>query len=156
MSTPQELDFNQVVDTICCQDTRYAPDAYYFMREALDHATRELKKPVQGRGRHISGRELLECTRRFVLREYGPMALTVLGDWGIHSTEDIGEIVFNLVEAGKLGKTDEDRREDFAQGFDFRVAFADPFLPRTEGPARRPAKGAGRRGATKQKEQTNG
>jgi uncharacterized repeat protein (TIGR04138 family) len=59
------------------------------------------------------------------------MTLAVLGNWGINSTEDIGEIVFNLVDAGVLGKTDEDRREDFAHGYDFAETFETPFLPRS-------------------------
>ncbi len=57
------------------------------------------------------------------------MALTVLRAWGITRTEDFGEIVFNLVESGKLGKTDEDSRDDFAGAYDFQTAFAVPFLP---------------------------
>jgi uncharacterized repeat protein (TIGR04138 family) len=156
LSAPRELDFNQAVSAICCRDPRYLPEAYGFVRDALDYATHKLKKPLQGKGRHISGQELLECARELALREYGPMALTVLGAWGVHSTEDIGEIVFNLVEAGKLGKTDEDRREDFARGFDFRQAFAEPFLPRVKRPARRDGKGAARRDGAKRKEQHNG
>ena len=37
--------------------------------------------------------------------------------------------VKDLVESGKLGKTDEDRPEDFADGFDFEDAFDAPFRP---------------------------
>lgn len=57
------------------------------------------------------------------------MSLTVLKTWGITKTEDFGEIVFNLVESGQLGKTDRDRKEDFANGYDFQSAFAKPFQP---------------------------
>jgi uncharacterized repeat protein (TIGR04138 family) len=57
------------------------------------------------------------------------MSLTVLHSWRITSTADFGEIVFNMVESGKLGKTDQDKREDFAGGYDFLQAFAAPFLP---------------------------
>ena len=60
------------------------------------------------------------------------MALTVLQSWGLTCTEDIGEVVFNLVESGKLGKTEGDRKEDFAHGFDFKTAFELPFQPRTQ------------------------
>ena len=34
---------------------------------------------------------------------------------------------FNLVNEGLLGKTEEDRREDFAAGYDFRKAFDESF-----------------------------
>jgi len=32
--------------------------------------------------------------------------------WGIQRTDDFGDIVFNLVEAGLMNKTDEDTRKD--------------------------------------------
>ncbi len=57
------------------------------------------------------------------LDRYGPMARTVLEHWGIHTTEDIGDIVFAMVDFGILTKQDEDRREDFRDVFDFAEAF---------------------------------
>jgi uncharacterized repeat protein (TIGR04138 family) len=83
-----------------------------------------LEKP-----RHVSGQELLAGIREFALAEFGPMAKTVLNSWGITRTEDFGEIVFNMVEIGLLGRTDKDSREDFANGYDFEEAFRKPFLP---------------------------
>ena len=66
------------------------------------------------------------------------MARTVLRAWGVTRTEDFGEIVFNLVESGQLGKTDDDRREHFAGVFDFAEAFDHPFLPSASRSARQP------------------
>ncbi len=94
------------------------------MRAGLDYTVRRLDKP-----RHVSGQELLDGLREFALEEFGPMAQTVLGGWGVRRTEDFGEIVFNLVEAGLLGKTDQDSRADFANGYDFDDAFRNPFRP---------------------------
>jgi uncharacterized repeat protein (TIGR04138 family) len=128
-----EKDFSDVIDVICTNDPRYLPDAYYFIREALDFAVRMYKKPADGIMRHVSATELLEGIRVYTLQEYGPMALTVLRSWGLTCTEDIGEVVFNLVESGKLGKTEGDRKEDFAGGYDFEAAFLQPFLPREQG-----------------------
>ncbi len=125
-----EKEFSDVIGVICTKDPRYLPDAYYFIREALDFAVRMHKKPPQGVMRHVSAQELLEGIRVYALQEYGPMALTVLQSWGLACTEDIGEVVFNLVESGKLGKTEGDRKEDFAGGFDFKTAFRLPFQPR--------------------------
>ncbi len=115
--------------TICQQDPRYGMEAYFFLREALEYTAKTREKPVKGPGHHVSGRELSVGFRDLALQSFGPMALHVLHDWGIWRTEDIGELVFNLVEAGELGKTDEDKREDFAHGYDFDEAFAKPFLP---------------------------
>ncbi len=128
-----EKDFNEVIDVICTRDPRYLPDAYFFVREALDFTVRMHKKPAQGAMRHVSAAELLEGIRVYALQEYGPMALTVLQSWGLARTEDVGEVVFNLVESGKLGKTESDRREDFAHGYDFEATFQVPFQPRTKG-----------------------
>ncbi len=128
-----EKDFNEVVDVICANDPRYLPDAYFFIRETLDFTVRMHKKPAQGAMRHVTAEELLEGIRIYALQEYGPMALTVLQSWGLTCTKDIGAAVFHLVESGKLGKTESDSKEDFANGYAFESAFQVPFLPREKG-----------------------
>jgi len=57
------------------------------------------------------------------------MVMTVFSSWGIHCCEDIGHMVFNLIEAGIFGKTEEDSLEDFKNVYDFEEAFAKPFTP---------------------------
>ena len=110
------------------EDPRYDVQAYEFLREALDFTIKLLNKPASGPTRHISGGELLEGIRQFAIREFGPMALTVLNRWGVRRCEDFGDMVFNLVGKGVLGKTDRDRKEDFSGGYDFEQAFRHPFL----------------------------
>jgi uncharacterized repeat protein (TIGR04138 family) len=121
--------FNEALAQILKNDPRYDEHAYLFIREALDFTIKMLSKPAEGRARHVSGGELLEGIRQYALKEYGPMAKTVLNRWGVHRCEDFGDIVFNLVGSGILGKTEEDRREDFAGGYDFEQAFRAPFRP---------------------------
>ena len=118
------------------EDPRYSEAAYYFIREALDHAIKMYDKPLEGPGRHVSGKELLQGIRDFALQEYGAMARTVLNAWGIEETADFGHLVFNLVEKNVLGKTEEDKLEDFENGYDFDEAFAAPFRPRAKEGAR--------------------
>ena len=65
----------------------------------------------------------------FALEQFGSLSRTVLEYWGIYKTEDIGEIVFNLVEAGLLNKQDSDCKADFANGFNFREAFEESYSP---------------------------
>jgi len=121
-------DFAEVVDQIRKESPRFDRGAYFFVKQALDHTLKSIKKESDGRvGRHVSGQELLAGIREFALEQYGPMAFTVLDRWGVRKCEDFGEIVFNLVEYGVLGKTEQDRREDFATGYDFREAFVHPF-----------------------------
>ena len=106
-------------------DKRYTAEAYLFVRGGLDHTVRQLEKP-----RHIGGQELLEGLREYALTEYGPVAKRVLSEWGINGCVDFGNIVFNLVNEGLLGKTDEDSIEDFLGGYDFTEAFIQPFRPK--------------------------
>jgi uncharacterized repeat protein (TIGR04138 family) len=54
---------------------------------------------------------------------FGWQAKSVLNGWGVHTCEDFGEVVFNLVSVGMLGKRPEDRREDFQGGYSFDNAF---------------------------------
>ena len=135
----QPTDFEEALRKIRQEDLRYDPEAYRFVREALDFTIKLLKKPGGGPKRHVSGGELLEGMRQYALQEYGPMAKTVLAAWGVRCGEDFGALVFNLVNAGVLGKTDEDRPEDFAGGYDFDQAFRAPFQP-SDGAVAKPRK----------------
>ena len=125
----QQPNFEEMLETIVARDPRFTADAYHFIREALDHTQKIVAKASKGASRHVSGHELLDGIRDYALKLYGPMTPTVFADWGIRACEDFGEIVFNLVEAGLLSKTQKDSREDFKGGYDFDEAFRKPFLP---------------------------
>ena len=125
----QATNFDEVVERIVAQDPRYHREAYFFLREALAHAQRALDKPRKSEITHISGKQLLEGIREYAIAQYGPMAKTLLDDWGVHRCEDFGEIVFNMVDQGLLNKTEKDSREDFKGAYDFSEAFSQPFLP---------------------------
>ena len=128
----QENVFLEVINNICTKDDRYAPEAYLFVRQALDTTVKALDKPKEGPGRHVTGQELMEGIRLFTLQEFGPMSLTVLHTWNIYKTGDFGNIVFNLVESGVLGSTEKDSKTDFSAGYDFDEAFKKPFLPKSK------------------------
>jgi len=125
----KKISFHEAVEKICAEQKQFDAQVYYFMREALDFTIKLFEKPTAGAGRHVSGGELLDGIRKYALQEYGPIAKTVLNRWGVFRCEDFGEIVFLMVEKGILGKTDEDRKEDFAGGYDFDHAFNQPFRP---------------------------
>jgi uncharacterized repeat protein (TIGR04138 family) len=108
----------ELLNAIFQRDRRYSRDAYVFVSEALGHAVRK-----SGRRGHVSGRELCEGLREHALEQFGRLARVVLENWGVRSSEDIGNMVFNMVEVGLLRKTDEDRREDFIGVLDFDEAF---------------------------------
>jgi uncharacterized repeat protein (TIGR04138 family) len=119
----------QVIRELTVKDTRYMEDAYYFVREGLDFTVHEKKEVPKDQSHHVRGWELAEGIREYAIREYGPVSLRLLNHWGIQSCEDLGEIVYNMIEAKILGKTEEDAKEDFHGVFDFEVAFRHPFLP---------------------------
>ena len=58
-----------------------------------------------------------------LIERFGKQAKSMLRSWGITRTEDVGEIVFSLVEANRLGKQPGDSREDFRDGYNFDEAF---------------------------------
>jgi uncharacterized repeat protein (TIGR04138 family) len=126
-----DRDFSAVVEQIRKEDPRFDKGAYFFVRQALDHTLKGMKKDAAARagGVHVSGQQLLEGIREFALEQYGPMVFALLEGWGLRRCEDFGDIVFHLVEYKVLGKTEQDRREDFAGGYDFREAFQRPFEP---------------------------
>lgn len=125
-------DFSEVVALICKEDARFDRKAYDFVRLGLDHTVKEMRKRDSARAersRHVSGPELLDGLRIYALDQYGPLAKTVLNTWGVTRCQDFGDIVFNLIEYNVFSKTENDRREDFSDIFDFEEAFVRPFQP---------------------------
>lgn len=128
----QKIDFKDAVESVVSNDSRYAGDAYYFLQEVLSQAVNKQRKDTGGEDRHVSGEELLKVFRARAKKRFGPMAMSVLEEWGIRSCEDVGEIVFNLIDVGAFGKSDRDHRENFSGGYEFREAFVIPFLPESQ------------------------
>ena len=115
-------------------DPRYAYEAYEFVFYALHHTQKMLgREPPAAEGEaaephhHVTGPELLEGIRDLALREFGRMARTVFRLWGIERTDDFGEIVFNLIEAGMMSKTSDDNRQDFRGVYDLDRALVEGF-----------------------------
>ena len=125
----QAVGFHEALDNIFKDDSRYHAEAYVFLRDALEATLKRRKKARKETSSHVGAAELLDGFRVHGLQEFGPMAITVLEYWGVHSSEDIGNMVFNLVQEGIFGKTDEDTLESFRGGYDFADAFVLPFRP---------------------------
>tara|TARA_Y100000588_G_scaffold394068_1_gene512660 strand:+ start:2654 stop:3088 length:435 start_codon:yes stop_codon:yes gene_type:complete len=125
----QKTDFHDAVDQVLTKDSSYSSDSYYFLQEVLLKAVEMQRKETGGENKHVTGKDLLDVFRDRGLAQFGPMAMTVLQEWGISKTEDVGEMVFNLIEAGAFGKSEHDKPEDFMNGYDFHDAFVVPFLP---------------------------
>lgn len=123
----QTTGFQEAVEAVSRDDQRYHPEAYIFLRDSLEATLKRRKKAKKEAGGHVAASELLEGFRIHALEEFGPMSMTVLDYWGLRCCEDVGHMVFNLVQAGVFGRTDEDTLESFSGGFDFHGAFVVPF-----------------------------
>jgi uncharacterized repeat protein (TIGR04138 family) len=127
--------FNEVVEQIIERDPRYGKEAYIFLKEALEFTIKQKKRGKTEAGSHVNASELLDGFRQLALKEFGPMVMTVLEYWGVRTSFDVGQMVFNLIGAGVFGKTESDSVDDFDQALDFHVAFVSPFAPRSSNPA---------------------
>ena len=109
---------NKALQEVIEEDPRYAYEAYNFILDTLREVIEGLREV-----RHVTGQELSEGCRKQALELYGPMARSVLEYWGVKTTADFGEIVFNLIKAKQLTKTEADSKEDFRDVFNFQEAF---------------------------------
>src|SRR5437763_6036508 len=135
----QKIGFAEALDAVVDTDARYHRDGYMFLRDALDFTTKQQKKVKGVSVRHVTGPELLDGVRQYALKEFGPMVMTVFDSWGIHSSEDVGHMVFNLIGAGIFGKTEQESIEDFKDVYDCEEAFVRPFAPEKPKSAKPPA-----------------
>jgi uncharacterized repeat protein (TIGR04138 family) len=128
----EKISYDDAVEEIASRDDRFDVGGYVFLRETLDYTIRMVRptKKDPKSGGHVSGQQLLEGFRRCAVKNFGPMAITVLDEWGIRSTDDVGDMVFNLIEAEVFGKTDNDSKQDFASVYDFNEVFVTPFEPK--------------------------
>lgn len=115
------------------RELKYPIPAYQFLLAALRHTQEKLgrlRRAAEEEGvelteeqAHVSGQELCEGFREYASEQLGLMTLTVLNSWGITGTDDIGEMVFELIDRGEMRKTDQDQLSDFSQVYDFSESF---------------------------------
>ncbi len=151
---PEEVD---PLIKLLCEDRRYKIDAYQFIREGL-HYAQELLYPSTGDGdvaakisrhikrrdlealhqeiagqegkvsRHITGQDLCHALRHLAHDHYGYLALPVLQSWGLKSTSDFGEVVYNLIKIGWMSMSPGDTREHFDDVYDFEQVLLHDFV----------------------------
>src|SRR5467141_3458429 len=81
------------------RDGRYQERGYLFVLAALEFAQSRL--PAR---RHLSGGELAWACRDFAFEQFGLLESAVLEYWGVTSTQDLGCIVFMLIDVGLLAR----------------------------------------------------
>lgn len=131
----QETMFRDAVDELRERGSRFAREAYVFVVAALGETVRTLpaERLADPDRRHLSGQELTTGVIRIARDEFGPLAPMVFREWGVRATQDIGAIVFELVEAGHLSARPEDTIADFNTGlmdlFGLLAGRTDPVPP---------------------------
>ncbi len=117
----EEIDFtSDSFADILAKDNRYHAHAYALLMDVIHYL---------GEGhKHMKGADILEEFKERALDQYGPLAYTVLTEWGVSRCEDIGEMMFNLADAHRVQKDEDDSAEAFVGGYDFQEAFLGPYL----------------------------
>ncbi len=110
----------------------FPAEAFQFVREGLAHTVRlihgdaGMTGDLEDETRHVTGQQLCMGLRDFAIVQFGGLARTVLDRWGIRRTDDFGRIVFGMIDAGLMRKTDDDSMDDFRAVYEFDEAFVGP------------------------------
>jgi uncharacterized repeat protein (TIGR04138 family) len=96
----------------------YPIEAFVFVLRAVPSSEAPLAEPD-----HIDAEELCWRLHDEAMAAFGKHARERLESWSIRSCSDFGNIVYALVDAGLMEKSDRDCIEDFQGVFDFEDAF---------------------------------
>jgi len=117
---------------LCRESPHFAYEAYEFVCEAVTFTMKRLGRgsaePVDAtQDQHVSGGELLRGVCDLAIREFGLMAPVVFKQWGVRTTDDIGTMVFKLINVELLSRSDRDCPEDFHELFDLHRTLSEGF-----------------------------
>ena len=116
--------FLKDIEELADADGRYNKAAYLFIYDALQYTVEKLgKESLPKQQRHVSGQDLVQALSEYGMDQFGPLTASVFEHWGVRETRDFGEIVFNLVGANLMSKTEDDCIEDFTNVYNFDDEF---------------------------------
>ena len=113
---------DDVMARIRARGGQYHERAYLFVLATIEFLQTRLEVR-----RHVSAPELAWACRDFAQQQFGLLAAGVLAHWGISRTEDIGRIVFTLVDIGLLVTQAGDAESDFEGVYQFADVFGDSY-----------------------------
>jgi uncharacterized repeat protein (TIGR04138 family) len=113
---------DDIMGRIRARGGRYNERAYLFLLGTIEFLQTRLEVR-----RHVTAVELAWACRDFALQQYGLLAPVVLAHWGITRTEDLGRIVYTLVEVGLLVTQPGDHETDFNEVYQFTDAFGESY-----------------------------
>ncbi len=111
------------LEQIAKEDGRYCARAIGFVSEGLTYTA----KKVATEPKHVSGQTLCEGLKKLALEKWGRLAMLVLNNWGIKTTQDFGEIVYLMIKNKWMSAQPTDSIEDFSDVYDFKTVFKDQF-----------------------------
>ena len=119
----------KTIEEIAAEDGRYTPRGLKFVFEGLATTIDKIRAEEQGsEPRHISGEELSWGLAEVAKKRWGRLSAMVLGQWGIHTTRDFGEIVYLMIDYGWMSSQESDTIEDFDSVFDFTEVFENQYV----------------------------
>ena len=113
---------DDILSRIRARGGQYHERAYVFVLGTIEFLQTRLEVR-----RHVTGPELAWACRDFARQQFGLLAAGVLAHWGISRTEDLGRIVFTLVEVGFLVTQPGDSESDFEGVYQFADVFGDSY-----------------------------
>ena len=111
------------LEEIAGEDGRFSPNAVKFVYEGLGYtAKKNAAEPA-----HVTGQILCEGLRKLALKKWGRLAMLVLNNWGIKTTQDFGEIVYLMIKHKWMSAQPTDSIDDFNNIYNFKTTFKDNF-----------------------------
>ena len=114
------------LESIASEDGRYDAMALKFVYEGLG-VTIERIRSDQLEKRHISGGELSKGLADLAMERWGRLSRLVLNRWGVHTTRDLGEIVYLMIANNWMTAQQDDKIDDFEDIYDFERVFEKDF-----------------------------
>lgn len=112
------------LEQVAKADGRYNPKAMKFVYEGLGFTVEK----YYGEPGHVSGQKLCEGLGELAISKWGRLAMLVLAEWGVHCTEDFGEIVYLMIDNQWMNAQPDDTKEDFIKVYDFEKFFKRRFV----------------------------
>ena len=120
----------KTIEEIAKEDGRYDVRGLKFVFEGLAATIDKFRQQedLEAMPRHITGQELSWGLAEVAQKRWGRLAAMVLEQWGIHSTRDLGEIVYLMIDNGWMSSQETDTIEDFERVFDFTEVFEKQYI----------------------------
>jgi uncharacterized repeat protein (TIGR04138 family) len=117
------------IEEVARIDGRYDPKALKFIFEGLAETIDKIRKEegAEDQPRHITGQELACGLAELARQRWGRLAGMVLGQWGVRTTRDFGEVVYLMITHDWMTCQETDTIDDFNNVFDFKTVFEDQY-----------------------------